>query len=77
MTGEGTCTVSSFTPIDLVTMSMMGNNGYLHFSVGKYSLHSHSFFFGIGECFKRKHLRKDLTEDLTQDSLSRSPVCEI
>jgi len=69
--------LSSFTPIDLVTMSMMGNSGYLHFSVGKYSLHSHSFIFGRGEGFRRKHLHMDLTEDLTHDRLSRSPMCEI
>jgi hypothetical protein len=77
LTGEGTCTVISFTPIDMVTMSMTGSNGYLHFNMGKYSLHSNSFVFGRGEGFRRNNLHMDLTEDWTQDHLSRSPVCEI
>ena len=77
LTGEGTCTVCSFTPIDMVTMSMMSNSGGLHCIVGKYSLHSHSFIFGRGKGFRRKNLHMDLTEDWIQDPLYRSPVCEI
>jgi hypothetical protein len=32
----------------------MGNSGDLHFNVGKYSLHSHSFIFGRREGFQKK-----------------------
>jgi len=45
----------------MVTMSMTGHSGDLHFNVGKYSFHSHSFIFGRGEGFRR---RKNLCMDL-------------
>ena len=77
LTGEDTCTVSSFTPIDMVTMSMMGNSGDLHFNVGKnLCIHTVLSWTEV-KVSEEKNLPMDLTEDWTQDPLSRSPVHEI